>query len=241
MNNTQVVFVTGGSRGIGKAMITKFKSQNWRVATCATTQAKAELSGADLSMECDVGDVKQVRTTIEAIIKKFGRLDAVINNAGIAGETSLDPNKNDDAWHQIINVNLNGTYYVCKYSLPYLPNNTGRIVNISSVLGLMGAAERGAYCASKFGVEGLTRALAHDVSKRHITVNTICPGWVRTEMAIHRIKGIGISEEEALSRVPLKRFVEPEEVADLAYFLVASPGANNITGQALTIDGGVMA
>ncbi|MBX3709070.1 MAG: SDR family oxidoreductase [Gammaproteobacteria bacterium] len=236
-----VVFVTGGSRGIGKAVVEKFQSQSWRVAACATTEKGAQSSGADLALVCDVGDAAQVRSTISAILSKFGRLDAVINNAGLAGSDSLDPNSTNEQWHCVIRTNLDGPYFVSKYALPYLPDNTGRIINISSVLGLQGAQDATAYCSSKHGMVGLTRALAHEVAPRRITVNAICPGWVRTDMAINRIQELGLSEENLAKSVLLGRFIEPDEVADLAFYLVTSKAAAIMTGQTITIDGGALA
>lgn len=240
-SNQPVIFITGGSRGIGKAMIEKFQFHGWRVAACATTEKSSKLCNADLNLVCDVGNAASVRTTVDVIIKTFGPLDAVINNAGIAGSNSLEHYDNDECWHQIINTNLHGTYYVCKYTLPYLPQHTGRIVNISSVLGLKGVADQTAYCAAKHGVLGFTKALACDAASRGITVNAICPGWVRTDMATSRIKELQRSEKDILSSVPLKKMIEPNEIADLAYYLVTSQALANFTGQAITIDGGILA
>jgi|SRR5579885_2797477 3-oxoacyl-[acyl-carrier protein] reductase len=235
-----VLFVTGGSRGIGKAIIEKFQSHGWVVAACSTSAQGVQAGGSDLGLVCDVGNSVQVGQTIQSVIRTFGRLDAVINNAGVAGGYSLNPD-DDSEWHRVININLNGTYYVSKHALPYLPDYSGRIVNISSVLGLKGVPDAAAYCAAKHGVVGFTRALAHDAAKRHITVNAICPGWVRTDMALTRMQEIGISESNLQKSVPLGRFIEPQEVADLAYFLVASEAAAGLTGQAIALDGGFLA
>lgn len=235
-----VVFVTGGSRGIGKAIVEKFQANGWLVAACSTTAAGAQASGADLGLVCDVADVEQVRATIQRILQTWGRLDAVVNNAGIAGDLNVSPDDDSD-WHRVININLHGTYYVTKYALPHLPDQTGRIVNISSVLGLKGVADAAAYCAAKHGVVGYTRALAHDVAKRKITVNAICPGWVRTDMALERMQEIGITEKHFAGSIPLARFIEPHEVADLTFFLTTSEAAAGLTGQAIALDGGFLA
>jgi len=238
MNTKSVVFVTGGSRGIGNAIIQKFKSAGWSTVSGATTE---QITSADLSLKCDVEKAENVRKTIDTIITHFGRLDAVVNNAGIVDtENLLDINKNEDAWHKAININLHGAFYVCKYALPHLPDVSGRIVNISSVLGLIGASHATAYCTSKHGMLGLTKALAHDVAKRKITVNAICPGWVRSDMQKNRMADIGISEQDLKHSVPLGRLIEPEEVADLAFYVVTSTGASGITGQTFTIDGGAI-
>jgi NAD(P)-dependent dehydrogenase (short-subunit alcohol dehydrogenase family) len=236
-----VIFITGGSRGIGKAIIEKFQYHDWQVSTCATSEESAKSCHADLNLVCDVGNSSHVRNAINAILTKFGHLNAVINNAGIAGSNSLNANDNDDLWHQIINTNLNGTYYVCKYALPHLPDHGGRIVNISSVLGLKGAPDQTAYCSAKHAVLGFTKALAQKTASRGITVNAICPGWVRTDMAIHRIKELKQTENTISRSVPLGKIIEPQEIADLAYYLVTSKAATNMTGEAITIDGGVSA
>lgn len=240
INEKSVVFVTGGSRGIGKALVEKFQSQGWLVAACSTSEKGAQASGADLCLVCNVADVASVRAAIKAIIDMFGRLDAVINNAGAAGHNSLNPEDSDELWHHIIDVNLQGTYYTSKYALPHLPDHTGRIVNISSVLGLKGVPDQTAYCAAKHGVLGFTKALSHYTAPRYITVNAICPGWVRTDMTLGRMQELGMSEKDIATSVPLGRIIEPSEVADLAYFLIASPASSNITGQAITIDGGAL-
>lgn len=240
-NNAPVVFVTGGSRGIGKAIVDKFRAQQWQVAACGSSDESIRKSGAQLGLVCDVSDPEQVARTIDEVFSRFGRLDAVINNAGIAGGGGFAPDDDIESWHRVINVNLNGTYYVCKAALRHLPARTGRIINISSVLGLKGVPDAGAYCASKHGVVGLSRALAHDLAPRGITVNVICPGWVRTDMAENRMREIGISETSLAHTVPLGRFIEPAEVADMAYFLAASEAGAGMTGQVLVLDGGVMA
>lgn len=237
----KVVLVTGGSRGIGKAIVELFHHQGWKVATCATSQEGLNGSVADFGIVCDVRKSTQVKTMIDQVIQNLGRIDAIVNNAGLAGSTFLDAEGSDDEWHRIIEVNLHGTYYVCKYALPHLLNTTGRIINIGSVLSLKGVPESTAYCAAKHAVLGFTRALAHQLAPQKITVNTICPGWVRTDMAAERMNEIGISEKELGKSVPMGRFVEPQEVADLAFFLANSSAAAMITGQALTIDGGTLA
>jgi len=237
----RVVFVTGGSRGIGRAVVERFKREGWVTAACATTAEGAGRSGADLSVACDVVDSSAVGHAIDAILSKHGRLDAVVNNAGVAGSNPLDPGSPDDLWNRIIDVNLNGTYHVCKRTLPHLPDGTGRIVNIASSLAFKGVPDQSAYCASKHAVLGLTRALARYVAPRGITVNAVCPGWVRTDMALGRFRELSLAEADLSKNVPLGRFVEPDQVADLVHYLVASEGAVNATGQAYTLDGGALA
>ena len=234
------VIITGGSRGIGKALVEIFVKNNWEVATCSVQTGHLKDSLAHITAQCDVSSSQQVKGFVEKVIQKFGKIDALINNAGLSGGNSLSPQDDDETWHQILNVNLSGTYYMCKYFSPYFPAGEGRIVNIASILALKGVPDSTAYCASKHGVLGLTRALAQDFASRKITVNAVCPGWVRTDMAMNRIKEIGLSEEKLHKSVPLGRMVEANEVADFVFYLASSAGGSMISGQALTIDGGTL-
>jgi NAD(P)-dependent dehydrogenase (short-subunit alcohol dehydrogenase family) len=241
MNTSRVAIITGASRGIGLALVRRFKAQGWRVAACSSSEQIHSMSEADFAAVCDVTDAAAVTRFVAEVVKRLGRIDVLINNAGLAGENSLAPDSSDDLWHQIIGVNLHGTYYFSKQVAPHLPNDgSGRIINIASVLALKGVPDQTAYCAAKHGVLGFTRALAHELAPRRITVNAICPGWTRTEMAKGRMKELGLSESGLEQSVPLGRFIEPVEVADLALYL-ASPQASGITGQSLTIDGGALA
>lgn len=236
----RVVFVTGGSRGIGRAMVEAFRAEGDRIATCATRIEHLADVTADLSMACDVSDAGKVGDAITRVVETFGRLDVVVNSAGLAGTNPLGPDADDAQWHRIIDVNLNGTYYVCRHAMSHLPDGTGRIINVASVLGLGGVPDQTAYTAAKHGVVGFTRALARALGPRGITVNAICPTWVRSDMARGRWADLGMTESDAAAPIPIGRIIEPEEVAALAVYL-ASSGAGAITGQALPIDGGVTA
>jgi NAD(P)-dependent dehydrogenase (short-subunit alcohol dehydrogenase family) len=240
ISTRKVVLVTGGTRGIGKALVEQFQRQGWAVAACGQNLAHLEALTADFKFQCDVASSKNVQDGIQQVLSSLGRLDVLINNAGLAGSNPLDPNSSDDFWHRIMDVNLNGTYYMCKYAAPHLPSISGRIINIASVLALKGVPDQTAYCAAKHGVLGFTRAFAHYLAPRKITVNALCPGWVRTDMAEGRMQEIGITEKSLETSVPLGRIIEPSEVADFAYFLATSPASAMITGQALTIDGGTL-
>ncbi len=233
----RVVVITGGSRGIGKALVERFQAAGDIVATCATTLEGVGASGADVALVCDVTKADEVRAFVAEVVGQLGRIDVLINNAGVAGATSLDPDSDDELWHRIIDVNLHGTYYVSKHALPHLPDGSGRVINIASVLGLRGVPDQPAYTAAKHAVVGLTRSLAHFAGPRGITVNAICPGWVRTEMAESRWSDLGITEAEAGASAAIGRVVEPSEVADLCFYL-ASKAAGAVTGQAVPIDGG---
>ena len=235
-----VILVTGASKGIGRAICELFKKSGDQVAGCSSSEATAQTIPADLKLVADVTQVEQVKRAIELVVKKWGRIDVLVNNAGLAGEDELDSGSSDDLWHRILNVNLNGTYYFSKYCLPYFPQDGGRIINIASVLGLKGVPDAAAYCAAKHGVVGMTRSLAHTLAARKITVNAVCPGWTRTEMGLSRLKEVGMKEADLVTHVPLGRFLEPSEIASCVSFL-ASPESRAITGQCLTVDGGVLA
>lgn len=237
MNKEKRAFITGGSRGIGKAMVDLFKKEGYLVATCSRNQKHLQNSLADLKLECDVSNASQVKKTVQALVQKWQKIDVVINNAGTAGSNSLNPEGDDALWHSIINTNLHGTYYTCKEALPYMPNQTGKIINIGSILSLIGVPDQTAYVAAKHGVLGFTKALSHLVAPREITVNCICPGWVETQMMEERLQDLSITKEIAKKEVPLKNIIQPEEVAQLALYL-CSKQAQNITGQHFVIDGG---
>lgn len=235
----RVAWITGGSRGIGRALVQRFRQEGFVVATCATTLAGARASEADLSFACDVTNEDQIEHGLSQIVEAFGRIDVLVNNAAIAGANSLSTEEGDELWYRIIDVNLHGTYRVTRHALAHLADN-GCIINVSSTLGLRGVPDQSAYCAAKHGVIGFTRALALQLAGRGVRVNAICPGWVRTDMAAMRANELGATTEALAEGVPTGRLVEPDEVADLALYLASSAG-RSITGQALTIDGGSLA
>jgi NAD(P)-dependent dehydrogenase (short-subunit alcohol dehydrogenase family) len=227
----KTAIVTGGTRGIGGAVTVRLRADGWRVIPVA--RHAPDPPDRDF-VACDVADAAAVRELFAPI----GRLDALINCAGIAGANALEGD--DGLWHAIVNSNLNGTYYCCKAALPKLAPGSGRIVNIASVLGLRGVPDQTAYCAAKHGVVGLTRALALAVAARGITVNALCPGWVDTEMAHQRYRELGITAEQAAAGVPTGRVATPAEVADAVAWLLR-PESRGINGHALPIEGGGLA
>lgn len=230
---TRLAVVTGGTRGIGLAIARRLVSDGFGVIAAARSPA-ADLPWGVTFAQLDVTD----RAAVDAFFAELPKLDLLVNNAGLAG--SQDNDADDTLWHAILATNLTGAWYCSRAALRLLPDRTGRIVNIASVLGLRGVPDQPAYVAAKHGVIGLTRAMAMQAAPRGITVNAICPGWVDTEMAAQRFGEIGITAEEAAAGVPVGRIASPWEVADMVAFL-ARAGAGSITGQAIPIDGGATA
>lgn len=229
----RVALVTGGTRGIGLAIARRLVSDGFGVVAASRAPA-ADLPWGVSHATLDVTD----RAGVEALVDSLARLDLLVNNAGLAG--SQEGDANDALWHAIIATNLTGAWYCARAALRRLPERTGRIVNIASVLGLRGVPDQPAYVAAKHGVVGLTRALAMQAAPRGITVNAVCPGWVDTDMAAQRYAEIGITAEQAAAGVPVGRVASPFEVAETVAFL-ARAGAGSITGQAIVVDGGATA
>ena len=227
------VLVTGGARGIGRAIALRFAAAGASVTVCGRTAPSDKLPGVRFTA-CDVAEAAQV----QALFAGLGALEVLVNNAGIGGENRLDA-ADDEDWHRILATNLTGTYLCSKAALGLLPDERGRIINIASVLGLRGVPGATAYCAAKHGVIGFTRALALELAPRRITVNAICPSWVKTDMAEARWQEVGMSERDAAAQMPTGRITTPEEVAAAAAYF-ASKEAGNITGQTLTLDGGAI-
>jgi NAD(P)-dependent dehydrogenase (short-subunit alcohol dehydrogenase family) len=248
----KVAFVTGASRGMGQAIAERFGREGARVvlaardATAIERHAAAMRSRGEeaLAVACDVVDRGSVASAVAAAVGTFGRIDVLVNNAGLGGPTPLDardPNTDsvDARWDAILATNLTAAFRVTRAASPHIPSG-GRILNMSSVLGRFGVAGYAAYAASKHGVIGLTRSLALELAPRGITVNAICPGWVETEMAREGFRRMGTEEQgraAAAKMAPLGRVLDPEEIAGLAVYL-ASDEARSVTGQAIVIDGG---
>ena len=243
--------VTGGGRGIGRAIALALAGPNTCVAIAGRTRSQldatarelARLGGKALAIEMDVTSEESVAAGTRELGRVADHLDVLVNNAGVGGG---EPVAGSDVarWRRVIDTNVTGTYLVTR-DVVGIMRDGGRIVNISSVLGRFGVPGYTAYCASKHGVIGFTRALALELAPRQITVNALCPGWVDTEMAAEGMRqGAAATgqtfeqfREGALGVVPIKRIIQPEEVAELVRFLV-SPGAAAITGQTYNICGG---
>jgi 3-oxoacyl-[acyl-carrier protein] reductase len=237
----KVVLVTGGTRGIGRACVEHFSNQGAKVALCGrnldTAMAAAEDIGGDTkAFQADLGDPEAPAKLVAAVEEALGPVSILVNNAGLTRDTLLMRMKDDD-WAQVIDANLTGAFRCCRATVRgMMKQRWGRIINISSVLGLVGQAGQANYAASKAGLLGLTKSLAQELASRNITVNVVAPGLIDTEMTA----GIqGDQREALLSRIPLGRAGTPEEVAGLVGYL-ASETAAYITGATITIDGGLV-
>lgn len=250
-----IAFITGGGRGIGRAIALLFAKEGATVAVAARTlvevrrvadEIEAATGAKALSLVCDVTDIEAIKEALLAIRETFGRgPDILINNAGIAESAPLTKTSND-LWERHIAINLTGSFYCTREALPeMLERGWGRIINIASIAGKTGAPYIAAYSASKHGLLGLTRSAALELAAKGITVNAICPGYVDTDMTTRGIENItqktGRSAEEALEALkrmsPQNRLVTSEEVAALA-LLLASEEGRGINGQAINVDGG---
>lgn len=245
--------MTGGSRGIGKAIAKAFAHAGAKVALCARNadavrKAADEISPGDgrvLGFRANVTDKADARNLVQAVVARWGPIHILVNNAGSNARIPIESD-DDLQWRAVVESTVFSAYYVTREVLRHMPDHAGgRIINLSSILGRFGVPGYTAYCTAKHGIIGFTRALALEVAGRGITVNAICPGWVETDMAdrgmAETAKVLGITKEEfrrqALDAVPLKRILDPKEIADLALYL-ASDAASGMIGQAITLDGG---
>lgn len=240
--------VTGATSGIGKTIASYFAKAGADVAVFGIDKAKeaeilSELEGLRVLENqkfnfnfVDVSDFESVRKGIEDIISKWGGIDIFVNNAGITKDNFLMRMEESD-WDRVIAVNLKSVYNTCHALVrAMIKARSGKIINIASVIGLIGNSAQANYAASKAGVIGFSKSLAKELGSKGINVNCIAPGYIRTQMTEvlpERVK------EEILSRVPLGRMGTPEDVAEVALFL-ASDRANYITGQTITVDGGMV-
>jgi 3-oxoacyl-[acyl-carrier protein] reductase len=240
----QIAVITGAGRGIGRAIALKFASAGADIACVSRTAENAEKVAAEVralgrrawAHGVDVADASAVAAAAEKILAEAGRVDILVNNAGVTKDGLLMRMSEAD-WEAVLNTNLKGAFlFTQALSRSFLKQRSGRIINISSVIGLIGNAGQCNYAASKAGLLGLTKAVAREFASRGITVNALAPGFIETDMTA------GLSAEmktELLERIPLRLLGRAEDVAEGALYL-ASPGARYVTGQVLAIDGGMV-
>ena len=236
----KVALVTGGSRGIGRAIASALAERGVSVVLTGRNQETAraaaeELGAAASGIAMDVSDRAAVDTAIKSVLEKRGHLDILVNNAGITRDNLLMRMKPED-WDTVIATNLNGLYYCSQAVLrPMIRQRSGRIINMSSVVGLMGNAGQVNYAASKAAMLGFTKSLAREVASRNVTVNAVAPGYIETDMT----KALPSDATDALREaIPMHRIGKPSEVANAVLYL-ASEGAGYVTGQVLQVNGGL--
>jgi 3-oxoacyl-[acyl-carrier protein] reductase len=240
----QVAVVTGASQGIGKAIAETLAANGATVALVARSAGKlADLAAAIQAaggnaevFPCDVTQGEAIATVVEAVVEKLGRLDILVNNAGVTRDTLL-PRMSDEEWDEVLTTNLRAPFlFMRAASRPMMSQRYGRIINVSSVSGLIGNAGQANYSASKAGLVGLTRTVAKELAGRKITVNAVAPGFISSDMTA--ALGPALTDE-VKKRVPAKRLGEAWEIAEAVLFL-AAPSSGYITAQTLVVDGGLI-
>jgi 3-oxoacyl-[acyl-carrier protein] reductase len=240
----QVAVVTGASRGIGRAIALSLAAEGANVVVNYTSSGSAadalvrditELGGQAIALQADVSQPEPVEQLFTDTIAKWGRIDVLVNNAGITRDTLLLRMKLED-WQAVINLNLTGVFLCTKAaSKVMLKQRSGRIINIASTVGLTGNIGQANYSAAKSGVIGLTKTVAKELASRGITVNAVAPGFISTDMTQNLP-----NTQEILKFIPLGRFGQPEDVAGMVRFLAADAAAAYITGQVFNVDGGMV-
>jgi len=238
---SKTAMITGGASGIGAGIARKFSQSGARVAICdidaQAGEKTAQELGANVSFYAlDIANESSVNTAVDAIARDLGRIDILVNNAGITND-KLILRMTESDWDRVLKINLTGTFLVTRAVAKYmLKQRSGRIVNIASVIGIIGNAGQANYAASKAGIIGFTKSCAKEFASRNITVNAIAPGFIQTRMTETLPEA---AKNAYLKNIPLNRFGTPEDVANLARFL-ASDDAAYITGHVVNLDGGMV-
>ncbi|MEH7349310.1 3-oxoacyl-ACP reductase [Gottfriedia acidiceleris] len=239
----RVAIVTGGAKGIGKGIALALAEKGAKVVinyNNSEAHAKAvvdelfENGYEALAVQANVAELDQAKALIDRTVEHFGRLDIIVNNAGITRDRSFKKLSAED-WHEVIDVNLSSVYNTCNSALPYLlESDNARIVNISSVIGQAGGFGQTNYSAAKAGMIGFTKSLALELAKTNVTVNSVCPGFIETDMVNEIPENV---KEQIKSRIPKRRFGTVEEIAKAVIYLCE--GGEYITGQQINVNGGL--
>ncbi|WP_320674263.1 3-oxoacyl-[acyl-carrier-protein] reductase [Prochlorococcus sp. MIT 1341] len=240
---SETALVTGASRGIGRAIAISLAEAGLEVAVNYSNSAhEAEKvvkeiiasGGNAYAIQANVSEEQEVERLISTVLERSGKIDVLVNNAGITRDGLMMRMKIND-WKKVIDLNLGGVFLCTRaVSRPMIKQKKGRVINITSVVGLMGNAGQANYSASKAGVLGLTKSSAKEFASRGITVNAVAPGFISTDMTK------GLAADEILKSIPLGKFGTPEHVASIVKFLATDPGAEYITGQVIQVDGGML-
>lgn len=242
--NDKIAVVTGAGRGIGKAIALQFAKEGADVVCLSRTAENAEAAAKGVrelgrkswAFAVDVSSSEPTQQAAADILKETGKVDILVNNAGVTRDDLL-MRMSDEAWDTVLDTNLKGAFTLCKaFSRPFMKQRQGCIINISSVIGLMGNAGQANYAASKAGLIGLTKSIARELAARNVTCNAIAPGFIETDMTAE----LNDDQKQAiLNQIPLKQLGQPDDIAMAAVYL-AGPGGKYVTGQVLTVDGGMV-
>lgn len=243
MTRARTALVTGGARGIGRAIVEHLASDGWNVvftyrsSSDSAQELASQSSGTVVARECDVRDTTAMGAVVDDVVGRFGSLDGLVNNAGVRRD-ALAYNMSSEQWSEVLDTNLNASFSVTQLVLPHMMRaRAGAIVNVASLTALHGVVGQANYAAAKGGLIAMTRVLARELARSGIRVNCIAPGLVETDMIADLPKE---ARQELLRSIPMRRVLEPREVASAVSFFL-SAAASGITGQTLAIDGGASA